>query len=100
MLGDLVIEPPIHHLRALRERLVRDGRVEFHNGSVVSVEHGTDLRITWPGTDIYGYVNQWAYEQLGRAYELALAGRPPVAIEPVRRPKRQPPRRDFGSVPF
>jgi len=77
--------------------------VEFHNGSVVTIEHGTDLRIAWPGTKVYGYVNQWAHDQLGRTYELALAGVPPLEPVPAPRPKRQP-RGDgskFGdSAPF
>jgi hypothetical protein len=92
--------PPASHLHALGERLDRDGHVEFKNGSVVAAEAETDLRITWPGTEETGYVNDCAYDQLARAYTLALAGAPPS--EPVRAPvrRRQPRERDYGPVPF
>jgi hypothetical protein len=92
---------PTSHLRALGERLDRDGRVEFKNGSVVSVESGTDLRIDWPETEEYGYVNNLARDQLGRAYTLAMTGAPEPAPPPPARIKPQ--RGDgskFGDCPF
>ena len=87
---------PAHHLKALGERLDADGRVEFKNGSVVSVENETDLRITWPGTEETGYVNDCAYNQLGRAYGLALAGAPPPEPTSAPEPRRQPRERDWA----
>lgn len=78
---------PAHHRRALGERLDRDGRVEFKNGSVVEVVAEADLRVTWPGIDEYGYSNSHAHDQLGRAYALAMAGAPPTE------PERWPPAR-------
>lgn len=71
----------------------------FKNGSTVQRENeGTGLRVTWPdgGSE---YVNEWAHDQLRRAYELALEGSPPPEIRP-RPPKRQPPSKDFGACPF
>jgi hypothetical protein len=104
--------PPARHLRALGERLDRDGRVEFKNGAVVEVVplrdqgyDGDDLRIVWPGTEQTGYVNSCAYDQLARAYMLAMAGAPPA--EPARRPPARTRRRPtaaelerFGDCPF
>lgn len=97
--------PPPRHLQLLGQRLDRDGRVEFKNGSVVTVEAETDLRITWPGTRETGYVNDCAYNQLGRAYALAMAGAPPP--DPPRRAAPQTRRRPteaelerFGDCPF
>jgi hypothetical protein len=87
-------------LQLLGQRLDRDGRVEFKNGSAITVEHETDLRISWPGTLETGYVNQWAHDQLGRAYDLAMAGAPPPEPAPKLPPRRQPPARDWGPCPF
>lgn len=93
-------DAPASHLRALGERLDREGRVTFKNGAIVEVVEGVDLRVRWPGTSEYGYSNEWAYDQLGRAYELAMAGAPPP---PPRAPAPSRPtrsRRDFGDCPF
>lgn len=91
---------PASHRQALGERLDRDGRVEFKNGTVVEVENEVDLRITWPDTDEYGYVNNLAHDQLDRAYALALAGAPPPVPGPRPQPRRQPRERDWGPCPF
>jgi hypothetical protein len=64
---------PSSHLQALSTRLNRDGRVQFKNGSVVTVENeGLDLKITYPNTDKYNYVNCHAYHQVERAYGYAI----------------------------
>lgn len=91
---------PAAHLRALGQRLDQQGRVEFKNGAVVEVVEGIDLRITWPGTEIYAYVNEWAHDQLGRAYAFAVAGAPPPEPPPAPRPRKQPRPRDWGDCPF
>lgn len=106
-------DPPARHLQLLGERLDRDGRVEFKNGSVIEVVPlrdqgypGDDLRIIWPDSRRTGYVNCCAHHQLARAYALAMEGAPPP--EPERRPppSRQRPRssdaeldRRFGADP-
>jgi hypothetical protein len=95
-----VPDAPAAHLRALGERLDRDGRVEFKNGAVVEAVEGVDLRVEWPGTEEYGYVNEWAHDQLGRAYALAAAGAPPPEPPPPPPPRRQPTARDWGPCPF
>jgi hypothetical protein len=87
-------------LQLLGQRLDRDGRVEFKNGAVVEVVEEVDLRVTWPGSAEHGYANQWAHDQLGRAYALAMEGAPPPEPVPAPRPKRQPPPRDWGPCPF
>lgn len=81
---------PDSHRRALGQRLDRDGRVEFKNGSIVTVEAETDLRISWPDADETAYVNDCAHDQLDRAYTLAMVGSPPLEPPPPPRPKRQP----------
>lgn len=86
---------PDSHRRALGQRLDRDGRVEFKNGSVVTVEAETDLRITWPDTDETAYVNNLAHDQLDWAYTLAMAGAPPP--EPPPPPARIKPQHGDGS---
>ena len=99
-------------MQLLGQRLDRDGRVEFKNGSVVEVVPlrdqgypGDDLRITWPGIEEYGYVNCCAYHQLARAYAFAMAGAPPKepAPRPPARTRRRPTEAElerFGDCPF
>lgn len=84
--------------RALVEGLSR-APVVFKNGSVVCRVDEGDLRVHLADKSAR-LVNVHAHDQIGRAYEIALAGppppepRPPAAVKPTRS------RTDFGPCPF
>lgn len=86
--------------RALADGLQR-APVVFKNGSVVwrDEQHRGDLIVTLAdGTE--RRVNEFAHDQIAQAYEIALAGPPPVAPPPVARIKPTRSRTDFGPCPF
>ncbi len=81
-------------IAGLRQLLARDGRATFKGGASIERVNETDLLVRWPGTEETAYVNDCAYDQLGRAYALALAGPPPPEPPP---PARIKPLRGDGS---
>lgn len=88
-------------LAGMRQVLARDGRVTFKaTGAVVEWDglDEVDLLVTYPDGG-YRRVNEWAHDQFGQAYELAMLTPepppPPVAkIKPTRSTT------DFGPCPF
>ena len=117
--GRLAYRPviPQAKITALREALERDGSVTFKNGSKIEFEdctfcEGKGQRVT----EIYGETYERDCPACGTEGVRLLVTRPHCGIAHFRadidarrayemalngpRPKQQPPKRDFGSVPF